>query len=69
MGIESIAILLLVTAAAVTALMVGRLIATLLKIAIVIALAYFAYTRIDTSKWEICRAPGSANPVARLLCK
>lgn len=69
MGIESIAILLFVTAAAVTALLVGRLIALILKITIVVALAYFAYTRVDTSQWEMCRGSGPTSLVARLLCK
>ena len=70
MGMESIALILCMTAAAVLALLLGRLLSLLLKIAIVIGLVYFALTRTDFSKWEMCKAPSDTqNFAARALCR
>ena len=70
MAMESLALILFVSAAAVLALLLGRLLSALLKIAILAALMYFALTRIDFKSWEMCRdAAPSRNAVSAWLCR
>lgn len=69
MGTEAIAMILGVTAAAILALLLGRMLSLILKIAIVAALAYFAFTHLDLKETSWCRPGGALSARAASLCR
>lgn len=72
MGIQAVALILSLTFIAVLALLLGRLLATMLKICLLVAIVYFVFSHLNPSKLRICHPQTAKAPtsvLAGMFCK
>lgn len=72
MGIQAIALILSLAFVAVLALLLGRLLATMLKICLLVLIIYFVFSHINPGKVGICHLNTAKPPtsvLAGMFCK
>ena len=70
MGAETITILISLAAVTVLAILLGRLVTTILQVAVVAAILYFVATRVDWKTTPLCQPTTGLPPaVTTFICK
>ena len=72
MGLQAITLFLSLTFVAVLALLVGRLLSTMLKIVLLVGIIYFVFSHVHAKKMGICQPHTTQNPanvLAGMFCK